>query len=175
MNAATEKMTEVFRARDWKFELEEDTEMITTGCRGDNGQWRVRAGTVTHFAFAILSRFPVDCPKAKRQACAEILTRINFAMALGCFEMDFEDGVIFFKTTLPYDEEPPKQEHLDNLLSLNMSTMDRYLPAIMQVIYADSTPARALTDLAKAEEKAKKASAKSGKTKLTGPSRFQLN
>ena len=149
--------------------------MITTGCRGDSGQWRVRAGAVTDFAFAILSRFPIDCPAPKRQACSELLTRINFAMALGCFEMDIEDGVIFFKTTLPFDEEPPKQEHLDNLLSLNMSTMDRYLPVIMQVIYSGIAPAKALADLAKAEAKAKKAAAKVAKPKPDGPSRFQMN
>ena len=130
---------------------------------------------MTDFAFAILSRFPIDCPEPKRQACAELLTRINFGMALGCFEMDFEDGMMFFKTTIPYDEEPPKPEQLDNLLSLNMSTMDRYLPAIMQVIYAGVTPAKALTDLKKSEEKTKKAAAKPCKPKLDGPSRFQMN
>jgi hypothetical protein len=174
MNAATEKMTEVFKARDWNFELEEESQMITTGCRGDNGQWRVRAGAVTDFAFAILSRFPVDCPEPKRSACAELLTRINFAMALGCFEMDFEDGQLFFKTSIPYGEEPPKQEHLDNLLSLNMSTMDRFLPAIMQVIYAGVAPAKALADLKKSEEKIK-SKTKTSKPTLNGPSRFQMN
>jgi hypothetical protein len=175
MNAATEKMTEVLKARDWNFELEEESGMLTTGCRGENGQWRVQAGPLSEYAFAIFSRFPVDCPAPKRQTCSELLTRINFAMVLGCFEMDFEDGMIFFKTTIPHDEEPPKQEHLDNLLSLNMSIMDRYLPAIMQVIYSGVAPAKAMAELKKSGEKAKKATTKSGKTKLDGPSRFQMN
>ncbi len=44
MNAATERMTEVLRAWDWKFEVDEKSQMISTGCNGDNGQWRIRTG-----------------------------------------------------------------------------------------------------------------------------------
>lgn len=175
MNAATERMTEVLKAQDWHFEVDEDTEMINAGCKGENGQWRVKAGGLNDFTVAILSRFPVDCPEAKRQPCAEVLTRINFMMPVGGFEMDYDDGCIFFKTTLPYDEEPPKTEVLNKLLSLNMSTMDRYLPVIMQVIYAGSAPAKALADLAKADEKTAKPKPKTSKPKSGGPSRFQLN
>ena len=175
MNAATERMTEVLKAQDWQFEVDEASEMINAGCRGENGQWRVKAGGLNDHTVAILSRFPIDCPEAKRQACAELLTRINFMMALGCFEMDYADGCIFFKTTMPFEGEPPKPEVLDNLLTLNMSMMDRYLPVIMQVIYAGVSPAKALADLKNADEKTKQPEGKSGKPKLNGPSRFQMN
>ncbi|MEI8288241.1 MAG: YbjN domain-containing protein [Verrucomicrobiota bacterium] len=175
MNAATERMTEVLKAQDWHFEVDEASEMINTGCRGKNGQWRIKTGGLNDHTVAILSRFPIDCPESKLPACAELLTRINFMMALGCFEMDYSDGCIFFKTNMPFEGEPPKPEVLDNLLALNLSMMDRYLPVIMQVIYADIAPAKAMANLAKADEKTKKTKAKSGKSKLTGPSRFQMN
>lgn len=174
MNPATERMTEVLRARDWKFELEEETQMISTSCNGDNGQWRVRAGGIRDIAVIILSRFPVNCPKAKRTACAELLTRINFGSPAVCFEMDFKDGEIFCKSSVPYDEELPEAALLDKLFSFNLSTMDRYLPAIMSVIYARISPSKALADLEKAEE-AKKTKAKPSKPKLAAPSRFQMN
>jgi len=64
---------------------------------------------------------------------------------------------------------------LDNLLICNISSMDHYLPVIMQVIYAGVGPAKALADLKKANEKTKQAKTKSSKAKLTGPSRFQMN
>jgi membrane protein YdbS with pleckstrin-like domain len=37
MNAATERMAKVLRARDWKFDVDEKSLMIRTGCNGDNG------------------------------------------------------------------------------------------------------------------------------------------
>lgn len=175
MNAATERMTEVLKARDWNFEVDEENQMINTGCRGENGQWKIRAGGVTDYTCAILSRFPIDCPQPKRPLCAELLTRINFMLPVGCFEMDLEDGQIFFKTNMPYNQEPPECELLDNLLICNISSMDHYLPVIMQVIYAGVGPAKALADLKKADEKTKQAKTKSSKAKLTGPSRFQMN
>jgi|GEM_PF-605493 len=174
MNAATERMTEVLRARDWKFEVEEETQMISTSCNGDNGQWRVRAGGIRDVAVIILSRLPVNCPEPKRAACAELFTRINFGAPAFCFEMDFKDGEIFCKSSVPYDEELPPADLLDKLFSFNLSTMDRYLPAIMSVIYAGISSAKALANLEKAEA-AKKAKAKSSKPKRSVPSRFQMN
>jgi hypothetical protein len=54
--------------------------------------------------------------------------------------MDFNDGEILCKTSVPYDEELPPAELLDKMFSLNLWNMDRHLPAIMQVIYAGVTP-----------------------------------
>jgi hypothetical protein len=175
MNAATERMTEVLKARDWKFDVDEVNEMVNSGCSGENGQWRIRAGGINDTALVILSSFPVNCPEPKRMVCAELLTRINFGMPVACFEMDFSDGYIFCKTSIPYDEEVPKLELADGLLSLNLRIMDRYLPAIMSVIYAGTNPAKALADLEKAEAKIKKAKSRTKQPKLTGKSRFQMN
>jgi hypothetical protein len=41
MNAATERITDIVRARDWTFEVDEESQMISTGYNGDNGQWRI--------------------------------------------------------------------------------------------------------------------------------------
>jgi len=172
MNAATERMTEVLRARDWKFEVEEETQMISTGCNGDNGQWRVRAGGIRDVAVIILSRFPVNCPEAKRAACAELFTRINFGAPAFCFEMDLKDGEIFCKSSVPYDGGLPEAALLDKLFSFNLATMDRYWPAVMSVIYADISPAKALADLEKAEAARK---AKARRAKRSVQSRFQVN
>ncbi len=147
--------------------------MISTGCNGDNGQWRIRTGGFRDIAVIILSRLPVNCPEAKRNACAELFTRINFGSPAVCFEMDFKDGEIFCKSSVPYDKELPQAELLDKLFSFNMSAMDRHLPAIMQVIYAGISPAKALAELEKAEARAAKS--KSNKPKPTSQSRFQMN
>lgn len=172
MNAATERMTEVLRAQNWKFRVEEESELISTGCNGDNGQWRIRTGGLRDIAVIMLSYFPVKCPVAKRNACAELLTRINFGLPAVCFEMDFADGEIICKTSVPYDRELPPVELLAKLFSVHLSFMDDYLPVIMQVLYAHLSPAKALADFEKAEA-AKQAKARCAKRSV--PSRFQMN
>jgi len=62
-----------------------------------------------------ISLFPALAPAKKRTACAELLTRINYDLLHGCFEMDFEDGEIRFRTSIGALDLPiaPKQvEHL---------------------------------------------------------------
>jgi hypothetical protein len=175
MNAATERMIEVLRARDWKFEVDEKSQMISTGCNGDNGQWRIRAGGLRDIAVLILSRFPVNCPEAKRNVCAELFTRINFGATAVTFEMDYRDGEMFCKTSVPYGKELPQIEFLDKLFTVNLSAMDRHLPVIMSVIYAGISPTRALAAMVKAENQTRKAKAKLGKRKLAAQARFQMN
>ena len=173
MNAATEKMMEVLRARDWSFDVDEDAEMVNTGCNGKNGQWRIRAGAINNCSVLILSRFPVDCPEPKRPACAEVLTRINFGLPVAGFEMDYKDGRIYCKTGIPFGKELPPTELLDEALSFNLSVMDRYLPAIMQVIYSGTAPIKAVQD---AEKPAKpKGKPDSDQPTLNAPPRFKLN
>jgi hypothetical protein len=168
MNAATERMIEVLRARDWKFTVEEESDFIRTSCHGDNGQWWIRAGGLRDVAVVILSYFPVKCPAAKRTACAELFTRINFGLPDICFEMDFTDGEIICKT----GPELPAVELLSKLFGLNLSVMDDFLPVIMQVIYAGLSPAKALANLEKALA-ARQARAR--RPKRSDQSRFQMN
>jgi hypothetical protein len=172
MNAATERMTEVLRARGWKFKVEENSDLISTGYKGDNGQWRIRTGGLRDIAVIILSCFPVNCPAAKRTACAELFTRINFGLTAVCFEMDFADGEIICKTSVPYEQELPPVELLAKLFSLNLSVMDDFLPVIMQVIYAGTSPAKALAAFEIAEA-AKQTKARRAKRAVQ--SRFQMN
>jgi hypothetical protein len=76
-------------------------------------------------------------PKTKRPI-------INFGMMMGCFEMDYDSGKIHFKATLPFARGDLNTALLENVVMLNLARMDRFLPAIMSVIYAGISPAQAL-------------------------------
>ena len=75
--------------------------------------------------------------------------------------MDFEDGQINFKTSHPFPEGQLDAELLKRVVGFNLDCMDKYLPAIMSVIYAGTSPAKALAALerqqkAKANHRARK-------------------
>jgi len=126
----------------------------------------------------ILSPFPVDCPPPHRPACAEALTRINYGLSTGSFEMDYDTGRIHFKTSRAYPDQLPSPEELDFLLTVNLRSMDHYLPTIMQVIYAGASPAKAVAALDAADARAQRARQTKVKPtckKLMHRSRFQTN
>jgi hypothetical protein len=153
MKEALEQVVELFRAKDWKFEVDEESDLVRTGIEGDNGHWQVMAiASDEDDAVLMLSLFPQKCPANRRAPCAELLTRINFGMMMGCFEMDFESGKIHFKATLPFARGNLNAALLENVVMVNLARMDRFLPAIMSVIYAGISPTQAL---AAARRKAK--------------------
>jgi hypothetical protein len=145
MKEALEQVVGLFRAKDWEFEVDEESDLVRTGIEGDNGHWQVMAiASDDDDALLILSLFPQRCPAHRRAPCAELLTRINLGMMMGCFEMDYDSGRIHFKTTLPFARGDLNSATLDSVVMLNLARMDWFLPAIMSVIYAGISPAQAL-------------------------------
>jgi hypothetical protein len=164
MAEALEQVVELFRAKDWKFEVDEENDLVRTGIQGENGDWQVMAAaSEDDLAFLMLSFFPQKCPAHRRASCAELLTRINFGMMVGCFEMDYDSGRIHFKTSLPFAQGALDPGLLNNVVMFNLACMDRFLPAIMSVIYAGTSPAKALA----AVERDKKGKSGSSTKKAT--------
>ena len=75
---------------------------------------------------------------------AELLTRVNHGMILGNFEMDYADGEVRYKTSAYLEEITPSKDLFHTLVYTNLLVMDKYLPAIMSVIYAGMTPEQAI-------------------------------
>lgn len=91
---------------------------------------------------------PTYAPAAKRPAMAELLTRINYQMLIGNFDMDFDDGEIRYKVCWSFDHTSPTpdQQIEQNLLTC-IEMLDYYLPAVMKVCYGNLPPVAALTAL----------------------------
>jgi hypothetical protein len=41
MAEAMEKVLELFRAKEWSYELDEENHLVRSGINGDNGEWKV--------------------------------------------------------------------------------------------------------------------------------------
>jgi hypothetical protein len=147
--SAIARFAEFFNQRGWGYNQNPTKPVIHTGFSGDNGRWQcvaVAGPEDKHLLF--LSLLPSKATSNRRAACAELLTRINFGLALGCFEMDFEDGEIRFRTSIPLVSEDVSPEMVEHLVFSNLSTVDRFFGAIMSVIHADVSPKAALNPAA---------------------------
>jgi hypothetical protein len=145
MENVIEKLAEFLRSRGWKCSLEADKHLIQTTANGKNGRWTcvgIAGSESEHLIF--LSIFPVNAPQEKRRAIAELLTRINYRLTHGCYEMDFGDGEIRFRTSIPVFSGDLPGEALEYLVFANLCTFDGYLGTIMKVLYSPTSPKSAL-------------------------------
>jgi hypothetical protein len=81
---------------------------------------------------------------ARVGAAAELLTRLNFNLKHGNFELDHEDGEIRFKTSHFTQSQPMTPEAMEHLIFNNLALVDTYYEVIMNVLHAGMTPQRAL-------------------------------
>lgn len=110
----------------------------------------LRTDTHTILIFVVNPNF---VPANRRTLVSEFLTRANYGIILGNFEMDFTDGEIRYKTSYAFDDTFPtsKEVFLRNLYT-SFNTMDRYLPGIMAVMYANLTPSHAIAQIENATD-----------------------
>ena len=134
-----------FEERGIEWQETTDDEVIRAEVLGENGSWAVfavareREGRCTVYAQA-----PWNTPEEQRAEMAEAITRINFGLPLGNFEMDFADGEVRFKTSLDIGEERLTTTLFEGLFEPNMATMDHYLPALEAVRDGRASPADAV-------------------------------
>jgi hypothetical protein len=94
----SELMTTVqafFTEDEWSFSEVEGRTTLQLVFQGENGRWTCYAQVREPQAqFVFYSILPTNVPAAKRAAVAEFLTRANFGLVIGNFEMNMDDGEV---------------------------------------------------------------------------------
>jgi hypothetical protein len=72
----------------------------------------------------------------------EYLTRANYQLTTGAFEMDLSDGQVNCRTAVPGDGLTAGG--ISFLVFSNFMIMDRYLPGLLSVIYGKTSPLKAI-------------------------------
>ncbi|MEE3718571.1 YbjN domain-containing protein [Tumidithrix elongata RA019] len=143
-----EILVEFFQQDNWDFAQTEGETVLRTMFQGENGQWSCYAWVLEERKrMAFYSICPVNVPEERKQYLAELITRCNYCLLMGNFEMDFLDGEIRFKTSIDVNGDRLTFALLRQLIYTNVLTMDRYLPAIMAVIYGDVSPQQAIAEI----------------------------
>ncbi len=131
----------------WKYQLL-DGNVIKLGFQGENGAWNCYAqAKEEREQFLFYSVLSASVPSEKRAAMAEYLTRANYGLILGNFEMDYFDGEIRYKTSAVVRDSHLDEAMVKHLVYTNVLTTDRYFPGIMKVIYSDIPPSEAIEQI----------------------------
>jgi hypothetical protein len=95
----------------------------------------------------LYSVLPNYIPFDKRHDVSEFITRANYGMNIGNFELDFSDGEVRFKTSMTTYDQPPGDGDLACLVHTNIGTLDNYMKGIMGVVYGGKTPTEAIYEI----------------------------
>jgi len=74
-----------------------------------------------------------DIPESTRLAVLEFITRINYGLTIGNFEMNLDKGTVRYKTSFDFDKTEPTEDLLAPLIYANISIMGNFLPVMDEV------------------------------------------
>jgi len=108
---------------------------VATDGFGKHGSWLlVGQAYEDRGQAAIYSVLPEQVPEDRRPAIALLLTRINYGLILGNFEMDVEDGEVRLKASIDFGGTEPSDVLLKPLTATALLQFDRWIPALHAVI-----------------------------------------
>ena len=141
-----EVLKQFFDEDEWPYDENGDETRLYTGfSTTEDMSWRCRAIADEERETAIFfSHAPTNAPYESRAAMSEFLTRANYGLLIGNFEMDINDGEIRYKTSLDVQGAILNTALVRNLVYTNVLTMKRYLPGIETIIAGTMTPVEAI-------------------------------
>jgi hypothetical protein len=129
-----------FIENQWPFSEVRGAPVLLSELSGAQGTWKFYAHAVEEQGLILLySICPLQVPGERRSEVAQFLTRANYGLAAGNFELDFDDGEVRFKTVLQLRGDEVDSTTLKRLVRANGIAMETYLPGIGAVI--SGTPA----------------------------------
>ena len=133
---------------DWPVSKVAGCEVIKTSFEGKNGQFACFAQErVEQEQFVFYAVFPVHTPENKTNKVVEFITRANFGMIIGNFELDYSDGEVRYKTSVDVEDVEISGALIRHMVYATVLTMDKYFPGLMRVLYAGIDPASAINEV----------------------------
>ncbi len=146
-------LVEFFEEDHWDFQWVSGLSVLSMTYAGRNGRWVCYAqAREPQQQFVFYSTLPVNAPEAQLARMAEFLTRANYGMILGNFEMEYATGEIRYKTSVDVEGTELTMPLIRQVVYANLVITDHYLPGIMRVLYGDVTPLEALAEIEADEE-----------------------
>lgn len=135
-----------FESMGWEANKLEKVPVITSGLQLPNGEVDIYIHAHEDAGRLLVYVRPkgLEVPPDQMRHVAEYLTRANYGLPLGNFEMDMQDGEINFKNSLELVNCELNPEMVRPLVIVGVETVNHYLPGLRQVIEGEATPAQAI-------------------------------
>ncbi len=146
--AAFQTMMAFLEEDGWHPQRIEDKFVCRMTVNGDHARIvcfaQIRVDLEQFFFYAVA---PIKILEAARSAASEFLTRANYGLRIGNFELDFGDGEVRYKSALDFEGETLTPTWIKNAIYPAVNTLDRYMPGLMAVAFGNTPPAQAIEEI----------------------------
>ncbi|MFN8509936.1 MAG: YbjN domain-containing protein [Deinococcaceae bacterium] len=143
MGKVFESTIRFFENDDWSYNVHPDRPILRLPFNGKNGKWNCfaqeRGNQLLFYSVA-----PVNVSESMRATVAEFVTRANYGMAIGNFELDYSDGEVRYKTCIDIDDDELTDDLIKPIVYVNCLMTDKYFPGLMWVLYGGVSPQEAV-------------------------------
>lgn len=141
-----EPVAEFFQSMGWEANKLEKVPVITSGLQLPNGEVDIYIHAHDDRKRLLVYVRPkgLEVPREQMRPIAEYLTRANYGLPLGNFELDMMDGEINFKTSVELAGCELSPAMVRPLVLTGVETLNYYLPGLQQVLAGEATPAQAI-------------------------------
>jgi len=138
-----------FREVEIEIEGEWDGEFVyEMTCQGKNGRMSCSAIVVEEQQQLLFyAEAPIMVPEARRLEVAEFITRANFGMRMGNFELDLDDGEVRYKSSFNFKGFFLLPNMIRNCIYPAVTIMDEYLPGLMSVMNGSQSAKEAIAEI----------------------------
>jgi hypothetical protein len=145
-----EDIKSFFEEDGWNASRKGQKTILEMDFQGLNGIWKCFADVreqTDEFLFYSILLMPI--PIKRKIDVAEFITRANYGVTIGNFEMDFDDGEVRYKTNLDLKHLTLTKDLIRQYVYFNVKMMDSYLNGIMAVINEEVNAAEAIAKIEK--------------------------
>lgn len=149
MAALLETVEAWLEGRGWEHERLPGRDVLRFAFEGDEERWACYAEAQEQYERVVFySVAPYNVPVEQRAAVAEYITRVNYDLAIGNFELDYADGEVRFKTSLDVKGAQLTQTLVERAVIPNLHAMNTYLPGVAALVGGDDqTPVQLVTSI----------------------------
>lgn len=116
------------------YSVREKDKALDFTVEADEGSWNCLLSVHQSQGIGFYSTVGYPVPKEKRTQMALFITWLNNMRLFGNFEMDLQTGDVRFKTYIDCEGVELTERAIDRTMLINVTTMQKYLPQILQVI-----------------------------------------
>lgn len=148
MTTILETTKAFFAAEEWQVRQVGERPVLEMSARTEELRWGcfAEAREETH-ELLFYSVAPFFVPEQRRPDAAVLLTRINYGLSFGNFEMDWEDGEVRYKTGVDVEGDELTAALIQQVIYRNVRQAGRYLPTIQAMLDESLSPEEALARL----------------------------
>ena len=140
-----EALKNFFTEDDWGFVIQDNDPILRLQYLAADYGWICYAHALEEEEqFVFYSIAPLQVREPKLWLCLEYLTRANFNLILGNFELDMDRGLVRFKTSIDVEGDRLSQSLFRSVVYSNVAMMEHYLPGLDAILAKNATPSEAL-------------------------------